>query len=140
MLAGKLAYSQGLTKELVAYFKNLPDAKNPFAGWKAYLDAIEDQVLNIAKGGTGGGGDGTVTVPIVPKSINDGGLIGLIPGSTQVGFGDFGDGGAVGAPVSVVVMLDGQELAGAITKVQSNNSLSGKQIEINRRFGSFATP
>jgi hypothetical protein len=37
-------------------------------------------------------------------------------------------------------MLDGQELAGAITKVQSNNSLSGKQIEINRRFGSFATP
>ena len=140
MLAGKLAYSQGLTKELVAYFKNLPDAKNPFAGWKAYLDAIEDQVLKIAKGGTGGGGDGTVTVPIVPKSINDGGLIGLIPGSTQVGFGDFGDGGAVGAPVSVVVMLDGQELAGAITKVQSNNSLSGKQIEINRRFGSFATP
>ena len=140
ILAGKLAYSQGLTKELVAYFKNLPDAKNPFAGWKAYLDAIEAQVLKIAKGGTGGGGDGTVTVPIVPKSINDGGLIGLIPGSTQVGFGDFGDGGAVGAPVSVVVMLDGQELAGAITKVQSNNSLSGKQIEINRRFGSFATP
>jgi len=136
LLAGKLAYSQGLTKELVAFYKNLPDAKNPFAGWKAYLDAIEAQVLKIAKGGTAGDVGGTVTVPIVPKSMNEGGPI---PGSTQVYPGDFGDGGAVGAPVSVVVMLDGQELAGAITKVQTNNSLSGKQIEINRRFGSFAT-
>ena len=61
-----------------------------------------------------------------------------IPGSTQVFPGDFGDGGAAGAPVSVVVMLDGQELAGAITKVQTNNSLSGKQIAVNRRSGSFA--
>jgi hypothetical protein len=61
-----------------------------------------------------------------------------IPGSTQVYPGDFGNGGAVGAPVSVVVMLDGQELAGAITKVQTNNSLSGKQIAVNRRSGSFA--
>jgi hypothetical protein len=137
-LAGQLAKSQGLTQELVAYLKNLPDAKNPFLAWKSYLDMIEAQAKKIAGDGSGGGGGGgTVTVPIVPRSINDGGPI---PGSTQVYPGDFGDGGAVGAPVSVVVMLDGAELTNAVTKVQTNNSLSGSMVEIFRRAGSFATP
>jgi hypothetical protein len=134
-LAGEIGKAQGLSAGLIAYLKNLPDANNPFKGWAAYLDAIEAQVKRIA----GSGGGGTVTAPIVPKSINDGGLIGLIPGSTQVGFGDFGDGGAVGAPVSVVVMLDGQEMTNAISRVQTNNSLSGDRISVNRRTGTFAT-
>lgn len=140
ILAGELGKSQGLTAGLIAYLKDLPSAKNPFSAWAAYLDAIEAQVKRIALGGTsmgtsaggtvaGGSMAGSALSPFMP-----------IPGSTQVYPGDFGDGGAAGAPVSVVVMLDGQELAGAITKVQTNNSLSGKQIEINRRFGSFATP
>jgi hypothetical protein len=132
ILAGKLAYSQGLTKELVAYFKNLPDAKNPFAGWAAYLDAIEAQVRRIALEGTGG--------LVVANGAIGGGMEGAIPGSTQVFPGDFGDGGAAGAPVvNVQVTLDGQELTNAITKMQTNNSLSGSMIEINRRAGTFAT-
>jgi hypothetical protein len=47
-LAGELAKSQGLTKELVAYLAALPDAKNPFSAWKSYLDAIEAQVRRIS--------------------------------------------------------------------------------------------
>jgi hypothetical protein len=131
ILAGKLAYSQGLTKEMVAYLKDLPDAKNPFSAWKSYLDAIEAQVRRIALEGTGG--------LVVANGATGGGMEGAIPGSTQVFPGDFGDGGAAGAPVSVVVMLDGQELTNAITNVQTNNSLSGRQITINRRTGTFAT-
>lgn len=132
ILAGKLAYSQGLTKEMVAYLKDLPDAKNPFSAWKSYLDAIELQVRRIALEGTGG--------LVVANGAIGGGMEGAIPGSTQIFPGDFGDGGAAGAPVvNVQVTLDGQELTNAITNLQTNNSLSGKQIAINRRTGTFAT-
>jgi hypothetical protein len=133
ILAGKLAYSQGLTKEMVAYLKDLPDAKNPFSAWKSYLDAIEAQVRRIALEGTGGS--------VVANGAIGGGMEGAIPGSTQIFPGDFGDGGAAGAPVvNVQVTLDGAELTNAITKQQTNNSLSGSMVEIFRRAGSFATP
>jgi len=140
LLAGKLAYSQGLTKELVAFYKNLPDAKNPFAGWKAYHDAIEAQVLKIAKGGTGGGGG------------DGGGGGGITSNFGNIGLGDMSDfipqnpgqtafspGTAAGVPVEVKVFLDSQELTNTITRTQTNNSLSGSQIAIDRRTGTFAT-
>jgi len=47
-LAGELAKSQGLSKELAAYLASLPDAKNPFTAWKSYLDMIEAQVRRIS--------------------------------------------------------------------------------------------
>ena len=77
-------------------------------------------------------------------TIAGGSMTGAIPGSTQIFPGDFGDGGAVGAPgatpvVNVQVTLDGQELTNAISRTQNNNSLSGDKIGINRRTGSFAT-
>ena len=50
------------------------------------------------------------------------------------GTGDFNGNG----PVSVTVMLDGQIMAGAISNVQTNNSLSGSQVGINRNLGSFS--
>jgi hypothetical protein len=136
-LAGELGKAQGLSVELISYLKNLPDAKNPFAGWAAYLDAIEAQVKRIAMSGTGGGGGGAV-VSSNFANINLGDMSDFIPANP--GQSAFSPGSAAGAPVSVVVMLDGQELAGAITKVQTNNSLSGRQIEISRRTGTFATP
>ena len=134
-LTGKIAQAQGLSIELTKYLQNLPAANNPFVAWKGYLDDLELQAMRIASlkleapVGVGGGGGASGGSSIFEP----------IPGSTQVYPGDFGDGGAVGAPVSVVVMLDGQELTNAITNVQTNNSLSGRQIAINRRTGSFAT-
>jgi len=137
-LAGEIGKAQGLSAGLIAYLKDLPDAKNPFSGWKTYLDAIEAQVKRIATSGTGGGGAG--------GSLITGGTMtnGAIPGSSQVFPGDFGDGGAAGAPFNVLpqfnvrIELDGQELTNAITKTQTNNSLSGRQVQIDRRTGSFA--
>ena len=129
-LAGEIGKAQGLSVGLINFLKDLPDANNPFKGWKTYLDAIEAQVMRIAVSGTGG-------ATIAGGSMTTG----AIPGSTQIFPGDFGDGGAVGAPVvNVQVTLDGAELTNAITKTQTNNSLSGNQIAINRRSGSFATP
>jgi hypothetical protein len=46
-LAGELAKTQGLTKELAAYLASIPEAKNPFTAWKSYLDMIEAQVRRI---------------------------------------------------------------------------------------------
>lgn len=130
-LAGEIGKAQGLSKGLIDFLKDLPDADNPFKGWKSYLDAIEAQVMRIAIGSPSG------------ATIAGGSMTGAIPGSTQIFPGDFGDGGAAGAPVAPVVnvqvTLDGQELTNAITRTQTNNSLSGDRIAINRRTGTFAT-
>jgi uncharacterized protein YcfJ len=133
LLAGKLAYSQGLTKELVAYFKNLPDAKNPFAGWAAYLDAIEEQVKKIA-------------VSTIPSAITNVVSSGVTSNFGDIGLGDMTDfipanpsfNQAFPATVKVDLYVDGTMLADAITVKQTNDSLSGNKISINRRSGSFA--
>lgn len=126
-LAGELGKAQGLSQGLINYLKDLPDAKNPFKGWKDYLDAIESQVMRIATAGNGG----------------------AITGNTSdINLGDMSDflyasGPNIGQPVApqvnVQVTLDGQELTNAITRTQTNNSLSGDRISVNRRTGSFAT-
>ena len=132
-LVGEIGKAQGLSAGLIAYLQNLPDAKNPFAGWAAYLDAIQAQVRAIAVSSVPSGVSNVM--PIIPNSIAD---FLPIPGSSQVYPGDFGNGGAAGAPVTVNITLDGQELTNAITNVQTNNSLSGNRISVNRRLGSFA--
>ena len=40
----ELAKAQGLGKDLAAYLASLPDAKNPFKSWEAYLDALEERM------------------------------------------------------------------------------------------------
>ena len=136
-LAGQLAKSQGLTQELIAYLKDLPDAKNPFSGWKSYLDSIEAQVRRIASSGIGGGAAGGGAAGItgnVPSGMTPGTNIFTVP-STGLTAAQ-----AVLPQFNVRLVVDGKELANSITEVQTNNSLSGNQISVNRRSGSFATP
>lgn len=127
-LAGELGKAQGLSADLIKFLKDLPDAKNPFKGWKDYLDAIESQVMRIATAGNGGAITGNTS------DINLGDMSDFI----------YGDGPNIGKPVmpqvNVQVTLDGQELTNAISRTQTNNSLSGDRISVNRRTGSFATP
>jgi hypothetical protein len=137
-LAGELGKAQGLSADLIKFLKDLPDADNPFKGWATYLDAIEAQVKRIAVSGATGGGGSSAAITSNFGNIGLGDVSDFIPANP--GQTAFSPGTTAGAPVSVVVMLDGQELAGAITKVQTNNSLSGRQIEISRRTGTFATP
>jgi hypothetical protein len=127
-LAGELGKAQGLSAGLIAYLKDLPDAKNPFAGWAAYLDAIQAQVRAIA-------------VSAVPSGVS-----GVTSNFGDIGLGDMTDfipanpsfNQAFPATVKVDLYVDGTMLADAITVKQTNDSLSGNKISINRRSGSFA--
>ena len=47
-LAGEVAKAQGLTKELVAYYSGIPNAKNPFDGWITTLLDAEAIAKRIA--------------------------------------------------------------------------------------------
>lgn len=40
----EIAKAQGLGKDLAAYLASLPEAKNPFKAWDAYLDALEERL------------------------------------------------------------------------------------------------
>jgi hypothetical protein len=128
-LAGELAKSQGLSQQLAAYLASIPDAKNPFTGWKSYLDMLEAQVRSIA------GIQPSAPTMNVPSSVagNPQGIYPLETGSQ----GNFTYGQNSAPDVTVVVTLDGQEMAGAITKVQTNNYLSGKILALERLQSQF---
>ena len=157
-LAGEVAKAQGLTKELVAFYSGLPDAKNPFAPWITTLtdaEAIAKRIAEMNKttpsgggGGTGGGltgggitGTGSPAANIFQQIIDEG----LARGESQATINSslrytaMGQQAMSGATpvVNVQVTLDGQEMAGAVTKVQTNNYLSGKIIALERTLGSF---
>jgi hypothetical protein len=146
--ASKLAYevarAQGLTEEMARYFANLDfGTKNPFEAWANYLDEIEKQVKRIAEikpimpvstgtpypefQGNAPFDPRTGNMPDIPKLTGrqqyEAGLSGGLYGSTPV--------------VNVQVTLDGQEMAGAITKTQTNNYLSGKILALERLDSNF---
>lgn len=155
--ASKLAYevakAQGLTEELARYFANFPDAKNPFELWTSYLDKIEEQVKRIAlqnafpvvTGGAGVTGSpvGTPSAPadnLYQKIINEG----IARGETQATINSSLRYTAMGQQamgqtpiVNVQVTLDSQEMVGAVSKVQTNNYLSGKIIALERLQSQF---
>ena len=127
-LAGELAKSQGLSQQLAAYLASLPDAKNPFTAWKSYLDMLEAQVRAIASVQPG-----AVTTNVPAAMGNPQGIYPLETGSQ----GNFNYGQNIAPDVSVIVTLDGEEMAGAITKVQTNNYLSNKIIQLERLESKF---
>ena len=141
-LAGEVARAQGLTKELVEFYSGIPDANNPFKGWITTLNDAEAIAKRIAEQNLRNNLPPSITNPTIgatpydPQSGNmpdipsltgreqfERGLSGGLYGSTPV--------------VNVQVTLDGQEMAGAVTKAQTNNYLSGKIIALERTLGSF---
>ena len=138
-LAGQLAKSQGLTAELVAYLKNLPDAKNPFTAWANYLDMIEAQVKRIAVGGTTGGGTAAVTGTSMSNGngmFDPSDFLPQTPGG-KLGAG-FNQPGTVIVNVAGSVVSEG-ELVDAVRNGLINSSLSGAGSLVARRTGTFAT-
>lgn len=126
-LAGELAKSQGLSQSLVAYYSNLPDAKNPFSGWIATLLNAQQLAASIA------GMQMAVPTTNVPANMgNPQGIYPLQPGPQ----GNF-DYGQNNAPTYVEVTIDGETVANAVTKVQTNNYLSGKIIALERLQSQF---
>jgi len=139
-LAGEVAKAQGLTRALVEYYSGIPNAKNPFEGWITTLNDAEAIAKRIAEMQPKTPIVPVVPTPTIPSLVP--GMGGPIPGSTQIYPGDFGNGGAAGQefdPIfNIKITMDGKEIAGAVTEVQTNNSLSGKQVAIQRTLGQFA--
>jgi hypothetical protein len=160
-LAGEVAKSQGLTQDLVNFYSGLPDAKNPFKGWLETILSAKSAAEALAGINIGASGAGSIASPAslaalaesaldlaaaadvdklmadIDKLLNGSSSGNNLPGTFKPylsGTGDFNGNG----PVSVTVMLDGQVMAGAISNVQTNNSLSGSQVALNRNLGSFA--
>lgn len=127
-LAGEIAKSQGLSKELVAYLANLPAAKNPFEGWKTYLDLLEEQVRLIASIHPAG---------VVPNANSA--AIDAITASYGVGGASAGvsKGGDVYISVAGNVVSE-NDLVDMVNNGLLNRSLSGSPSAIGRLKGSFA--
>jgi hypothetical protein len=146
-LAYELAKSQGLTEALARYLADFPNAKNPFEAWADYLTKIEEQVKKIARQVPVPAGtptptpSPTTTADNLYQSIVD---QGLARGESQASINSTLRYTAMGQQamgqtpvVNVQVTLDGQEMVGAVSKVQTNNYLSGKIIALERTQSSF---
>jgi hypothetical protein len=139
-LSKKLAESQGQTSMLALFLQTLPDAKNPFASWGDYLKAIEAEAKRIAllsftngggagsgSGGGVGGGAG-VGAGVAPRVV----VPNFTPHDYSIKPQD--------PSFNVKVYIGDKELADVITDVQTNQSLSGSFVGVNRlgRFGNVA--
>jgi hypothetical protein len=131
-LASELAKSQGLTEGLRKFLADLPDAKNPFTGWKLYLDAIEAQARRIA-----------MVTPIVPVSIAGGNTSGTYSPAVQSMIAASTPSVGVTSGGDVVVNIQGSvvseaDLVEAVRNGLLERSLSGSASSIGRLKGSFA--
>lgn len=129
-LVYEIARAQGLGEQMARNLASLPDAKNPFEAWKAFLDKIESQVSRIASQTNAAGA--TVVAPPstnVPSVLDFGGnVIGSpVPNFTPPSAGTYG-----GATINV--QIDGKTIASAL---MDQSLSSGNQAYINRRTGGF---
>lgn len=151
-LTYELAKSQGLTESLARTLASLPDAKNPFESWAAFLDRIEAQAKRIA----GQTYNGTVITPsqmlqdpsayaptvladalaAEAKSLDILKTLGIDGGSstpaetTRRVYNPY-DQSFSNQPI--VVQIDGKTIATAL----QDQSLSGVNSTVNRSLGGF---
>ena len=144
-LTREIALAQGLGTQLADYLASLPDAKNPFASWKAYLDLLEEQVKRIT--------NTPITIPQpsnLPETVYTPGTYvpssGYVPPTNTDTVPDMSASdpsapqnqswwrsGGFGAAQSVTVQIDGKTIADALL----DQSMSGNNAYLNRRTGGF---
>ena len=144
-LTREIALAQGLGTQLAGYLASLPDAKNPFASWKAYLDLLEEQVKRIT--------NTPITIPQpsnLPETVYTPGTYvpssGYVPPTNTDTVPDMSASdpsapqnqswwrnGGFGAAQSVTVQIDGKTIADALL----DQSMSGNNAYLNRRTGGF---
>jgi hypothetical protein len=120
-LTAKIANSIDATGKLAEYLRTLPDAKNPFAGWKGYLDEVELQAKRIAAFSVTAQSGGTPSTNLVPLPPS---FKPTMPMPPRV----------EGGPTVIKVEIDGKEVA---TAVQNQNN-SGNKTGFSR-LGDFLT-
>jgi len=142
-LTYEIAKAQGLGEKLAGYLASLPDAKNPFASWEAYLDRLMEKARQVASVGSS-----TATTTVISPSTNTVssytgtpfGQAGSFVDTIGTPFGQAGGNGSgyTGTPFGqaqpIVVQIDGKTVASAL----QDTSMSGIPSAINRTYGSFA--
>jgi len=141
-LTYELAIAQGLGKEIAKDLATLPDAKNPFAAWDAYLDMLLSKARQVASVGSSTpaaaaagvgpffGQSGAETTARTPQTnVPSSGSLAttmrvLNPAFTPA----TGYSGAEAMRNSIVVQIDGKAVASAL----QDSSLSGIGSSVNR--------
>jgi hypothetical protein len=139
-LTYELAKAQGLGEKLAGYLASLPDAKNPFASWEAYLDMLAEKARKIAIGNGAAVPITPVTPSVATNATNAGGFAYSVADPSKGGSMDsqFGSQTPWALAVAalnrpVVVQIDGKAVA---TSLQ-DTSMSGITSNINRTSGAF---
>ena len=137
-LTYEIAKAQGLGEQLARFLATLPDAKNPFASWNAYLDMLMEKARQLAlmsfstqpvtgNGSTARGADFAAQTPIVQSLITN------ATGTNRAGV-------TAGGDVYVTVqgnVVTQDELVAAVQNGLQLNSLSGSPSVIGRIAGMF---
>lgn len=158
-LTYQIATAQGLGERLAAYLASLPDAKNPFASWEAYLDRLAEKARQVASltvaAPMGTAAQAAASSPTSIPSTNVPSYIGTpfgqagssVAAALGTPFGQAGGNGSgfIGTPfgqagsIKVELVGNGDQLIDAIASGLQQKSLStGDSSYINRRTGGFA--
>jgi len=153
-LTYQIATAQGLGERLAAYLASLPDAKNPFASWEAYLDMLASKARQVASltvaapmGTAAQAAASASTLPStnVPSYIGTpfGQAGSSVAAALGTPFGQAGGNGSgfIGTPFgqSIELKITGEgDITNAIAKGLQNQSLSsGNSTNIVRRSSAF---
>jgi len=121
-LTYEIAKAQGLGEKLAGYLASLPDAKNPFASWEAYLDMIATKARQITGSNPYAGVPQSNVAPM-PTTADIARLAAPI-GAGASTIGDY---------LNVTLQIDGKTIASAL----QDTSMSGTASSVNRLTGGW---
>ena len=138
-LTYELAKAQGLGENLAKFLASLPDAKNPFASWEAYLDMLLEKARKLAlsdfanqptvgNGSIARGSSFAAQTPVVQSLVTN------ATGTNRAGV-------TAGGDVYVSVqgsVVSSEDLVAAIENGLQVRSLSGSNSTIGRIAGMFS--
>lgn len=143
-LTYELAKAQGLGEDLARYLATLPDAKNPFASWAAYLDMIAAKARAIATNPTSPAASATPSsTPATAADLAAAGSFSQLAAQGAGASGGFSPvvAAAMAAPVINVTvqgnLIREQELIDQVLAGAQLSSLSGSPSQIGRIAGMF---
>jgi hypothetical protein len=130
-LTYEIAKAQGLGEELAKYLASLPDAKNPFTSWDAYLDMLEAKAKKVASmtgtAVTGSQGSQFGPGPYLPTPATNV-QTGAFPRTNPGDFRRAEEASNRTGPIQVTVQIDGKAVASSL----QDSSLSGIGSSVNR--------
>jgi len=135
-LTNEIAVAQGLGEKLAGYLASLPDAKNPFASWGAYLDMLAKKASLIVTGdpnfNSSLGWNNNPSFPEIPDVPETN--VTPFPRSTPGSFRRAEEQSNLTGPIQVSVNIDGKQIASAL----QDTSMSGTGSSINRLNGGWS--